>query len=104
MKPRKSSCPHCPPNTIPQCAGGCLPVSLAALLAEVSRQRIYELMRTEQLQSHQIGGSKLVCVASLVAFKEDRATRKKTLDKTKKVGKSLHRNGLQHEKKGQKIV
>jgi len=63
-------------------------------MAELSRQRIYVLMEREQIRTHRIKGTPLVCLSSLMEFQEITPRAKKTLDKKRKGAKSLSRNGL----------
>lgn len=70
----RTHCLHCGAEA-PQCTGGCVPIALAAILAEVSRTRIYALMEREQLATTAFAGCRFVCVPSLMRYIAARSVR-----------------------------
>ena len=72
--PETSRCPECGAHP-PSCEGGCVPIALAAVLAEVSRTRIYALMEREQLSTTEFSGCQFICVPSLMRYIDARAVR-----------------------------
>jgi len=89
-------------DCLPNCNGGCLPVHCAAIMAEVSRQRIYALMAEEKIRAHKIAGTKLVCLNSLMEFQKETPRAKKTLDKVAKHRNPLGTNDLGNVPRGTK--
>lgn len=101
--PKPPGCNNCAAGR-PGCVGGCLPIQAAAILAEVCRSRVYELMAREQVTATKVVGRTMICVPTLVAWIDDRdgtPRRRRTKEKMKAVAKAAAKaraslNGKEH--------